>query len=212
MTAGQSRAHASLWEKFGLPLPAETDFQQAFGRVAPLILEIGFGTGHSLLAAAIAHPELNFAGVETHLPGIGSLLAGIEQAGVTNLRIFHADAVNVLDSLPAASLQGIQVFFPDPWPKRRHHKRRLIQPDFVGRLVQVLVTGGTLHLATDWEDYAIQMMQVCSGFPQLENLAGPGQYADRSEGRLLVTRFEARAFQAGRVVRELQFVKKQAPG
>jgi len=209
MTAAQKRAMAVLWPRFGLNVAEGwADFAKIFSRQAPCFLEIGFGTGHSLLAAAESHPEVNFIGVETHLPGIGSLLAGIEAAGVTNIRIYHADAVLVLaQCIQAASLSGLQIFFPDPWPKRRHHKRRLIQPDFIKTCLTKLNTQGLVHLATDWEDYAVHMMTVLSGFSELQNLAGPGQYAGRSERRPLTTRFERRGEQAGHVIRELAFVK-----
>jgi len=210
MTPAQQRAHAMYWPEFGLDVEnGLVDLQKVFGRLAPCVLEIGFGTGHSLLDAAVRCPEHDFLGVETHLPGIGTLLSGIGRDGVGNIRIFHAEVVGVLaECIPDASLAGIQVFFPDPWPKRRHHKRRLIQPAFVEQMVNKLSLAGVLHLATDWEDYAVQMMRVLSGCSRLCNLAGVGQYASRSAGRGLVTRFEARAGVAGRAVFELQFVKK----
>lgn len=211
MTDAQRRAVATLWERFGLELSeGRLDVARAFGREAPCFLEIGFGTGHSLLAAASQYPEVNFIGVETHLPGVGTLLQGIETEGVTNIRLYHADVIEVMaQCLPEACLAGIQIFFPDPWPKRRHHKRRLVQPGFVAECLLRLAEGGVLHLATDWEDYALHMMRVLSAVPQLENLAGEGQFATRSAHRPLATRFERRGEQAGHVIRELAFVKKE---
>lgn len=209
MTAGQLRAVRESGPRFGLDAAAGmVNFPQVFGRVAPCFLEIGFGTGHSLLEAAVKHPEMDFIGVETHLPGVGALFAGIESAGITNVRVMHEDVVKVLaECIPDGSLAGIQIFFPDPWPKRRHHKRRLIQPSFVAACAAKLSAGGTLHLATDWEDYAVHMMRVLSDSPLLKNMAGLNQYAGRAERRPLITRFERRASLAGHVVRELAFVK-----
>lgn len=209
-TKAQQRAVTTYWPQYGLDANKRLDhFSEVFQREAPCWLEIGFGTGHSLLAAAIQNPQKNFIGVETHLPGIGTLLAGIVEQGVTNIRIYHADAVMVFtDCLSNQMLDGIQIFFPDPWPKRRHHKRRLIQPAFVAECLAKLKPEGMLHLATDWEDYAKHMMSVLSAFPELENIAGSGQYAERSEQRPLITRFEKRGEQAGHVIRELAFRKK----
>jgi len=210
MTPAQRRAVTELRGRFGLDVSEGLmDFSRIFGRSAPCYLEIGFGTGHSLLAAALQHPEVDFIGVETHLPGIGTLLAGIEEKGVTNIRVCHSDVVLVLGQcLAPESLAGVQIFFPDPWPKRRHHKRRLVQTPFIKDCLSKLAPGGILHLATDWEEYAVQMMRVLSEFSELENMAGAHQYAARSNQRPLVTRFEKRGEQAGHVIRELAFVKK----
>ncbi|MDX1900504.1 MAG: tRNA (guanosine(46)-N7)-methyltransferase TrmB [Gammaproteobacteria bacterium] len=210
MTDAQRRAIDEGMPLFGLHLQMGLiNPVEIFSREAPCVLEIGFGMGHSLLQAAMDSPETDFIGIETHLPGVGCLLAGIMQANIKNIRVYHADAVQVLaHSIPGSSLSGIQIFFPDPWPKRRHHKRRLIQTPFVQKLTDKLHTNGVLHLATDWEDYAKHMMQVLSNIDVLENVAGDNQYAERCLHRPVVTRFEKRGKQAGYVIRDLQFSKK----
>lgn len=209
MTEAQRQAFATIWPRVGLELQAgPLDFAHVFQRVAPRILEIGFGSGHSLLAMAKLHPTQDFIGIETHQPGIGMLLAGIEAAQLTNIRLYYADAVEVLEKcIPAESLDIVQIFFPDPWPKRKHHKRRLIQTPFINLLISKLKTNGALHLATDWQHYAEHMMQVLSAFPQLTNLAGPLQYANRSTQRPVLTKFEQRGTHAGHAIWELQFKK-----
>ncbi len=207
MTPAQCRAVEEWLPQYGLVVtPDYVDFTKVFARQAPVVLEIGFGTGHSLLETAIHYPEIDFIGIETHLPGVGSLLGNMALRDVKNIRVYHADAVEVLSqAIPAKSLTGAQIFFPDPWPKRKHIKRRLIQPAFLELLVSKLKLGGWLHLATDWEDYAVQMMQVLSAHPALKNRAGEGCYAERSANRPVITRFEARGKQAGRLIRELDF-------
>ena len=210
MTDGQKQALEKNWPRFGLELAAgPIDFKKEFQREAPRILEIGFGSGHSLLAAAELYPEQDFIGIETHQPGIGILLSGVEAKQINKIRIYYADAVDVLKQcIPDESLDVVQIFFPDPWPKRRHHKRRLIQSEFIQLVVKKLKSGGTLHLATDWQDYAKQMMQVLSDEKTLENLAGAGCFADRSLQRPVVTKFELRGTRFGYEIRELQFVKR----
>lgn len=211
MTASQRKAFQKLSPLFQLNLQPESsflNFLEIFQREAPCILEIGFGSGQSLLQIAKEHPEENFIGIETHLPGIGALLVGIEKNHLTNIRFFYADAVEVLNqSIPNESLETIQIFFPDPWHKRKHHKRRLIQTELVNLLVAKLKSKGKLHLATDWEDYAKQMMKVISLNEQVINLAGHGKFSDRSSQRPVVTKFEARGEKSGRVIWELQFAK-----
>lgn len=208
-TVAQARAQDIFWPSFGLRVDdGMLDYEQVFGRNAPCFLEIGFGTGHSLLALAKMHPEQNFIGVETHKAGIGTLFLGMQREGATNIRIFDADAIDVLaKSIPNESLEGIQLFFPDPWPKRRHHARRLIQAGFVQSLVVKLKQGGTLHLATDWEDYAQHMLRVLSHETSLKNAAGSYQFSGRSPGRPIITKFESRALREGRIIRDLQFNK-----
>lgn len=208
-TAAQERAYKTLWPRFGLTIEeGVVDYAQLFGRDAPCYLEIGFGTGQSLLALAKNMPEKNFIGVETHKPGVGALLLGVEQENLSNIRLYNQDAVDVLEKcIPPASLDGAQLFFPDPWPKRRHHERRLIQPAFVRLLGDKLKPGGILYLATDWEDYAKHMMQVLSAEPALYNTAGEGQFATRSPHRPIVTKFERRAEKEQRMIRELCFKK-----
>jgi tRNA (guanine-N7-)-methyltransferase len=162
-----------------------------------------------LLALAAAHPDKDFIGIETHKPGIGALLLGIEQQELTNLRLYEGDAVDVLEQcIPTASLDSVQIFFPDPWQKRRHFARRLIQPAFVQLLITKLKPHGSLHLATDWEDYAQHMLKVLTQTQELINLAGAGQFAKRSPYRPILTKFERRALREQRPVWELQFIGK----
>ncbi|SRR5579883_332643 len=207
MTKAQRRAYEMLWPAVGLELKnGLVNFSDVFQREKPCILEIGFGSGQSLLAMAKNHAEENFIGIETHLPGIGALMLGMQSENLKNIRIFYADAVEVLNQcIPDQSLDVIQIFFPDPWQKRRHHKRRLIQETFVNLLVKKLKQNGTLHLATDWEDYAVWMMKVLSANSSLKNLAGEGQYSNRSSQRPIITKFEQRGKVSGRAIWELQF-------
>jgi len=210
ITDTQKLAIELLFPKFGIPFQNELiDFKKLFERDAPTILEIGFGSGHSLLETAIANPATNFIGIETHQPGVGSLLLGISRHQLTNLKVFYADAVEVLkNGIANKSLQAIQIFFPDPWPKRKHHKRRLIQPEFVELLVSKLIPTGEIHLATDWEHYAHHMMLVLSSNQSLQNVSGTNQYAVRSNGRPIITKFEERGRESGRVIWELQFIRR----
>ncbi|MCB1855137.1 MAG: tRNA (guanosine(46)-N7)-methyltransferase TrmB [Halieaceae bacterium] len=206
MTDAQQRAFDRNWSRWGLEHSAgELDFDRVFGRGGPRVLEIGFGMGQSLVAMAAAAPDSNFIGVEVHRPGVGKLLHSMEERGVDNIRVYCHDAVEVLrDCIPRASLDTVQIFFPDPWHKKKHHKRRLIQPDLVGQLVERLKPGGTLHLATDWEPYAAQMMAVLSATPGLANTHGDGQFAPRPEHRPL-TKFELRGERLGHGVWDLVF-------
>ena len=206
-TAAQVRARAACWPQFGLEIQnGMLDYTATFQRESPRFLEIGFGSGVSLLALAEAAPAHDFIGVETHKPGVGALFLGAQAAQLTNLRVYEADAVDVLQQvIPDASLDGVQLFFPDPWPKRRHHLRRLIQPAFAALVASKLKTGGTLHLATDWEEYARHMMNVLSQGAPWVNLAGQGQYAARSLRRPVTTKFERRALREGRAIWDLCF-------
>jgi tRNA (guanine-N7-)-methyltransferase len=210
MTDAQKQALESLLPTVGLLLQdGMIDLAKVFQRDAKCVLEIGFGSGYSLLAMAKAHPEQNFIGIETHLPGIGTLLQGVEAEQLQNVRVYYADAVEVLgQSIPDASIDVVQIFFPDPWPKRKHHKRRLIQDAFVNLIIKKLKPRGALHLATDWEHYAAHMMTVLSAIPDLTNLAGAQQFANRSLQRPIVTKFEQRGRQSGRAIWELQFVRR----
>lgn len=210
-TATQSHAHRAYWPQFGLQSKeGELDDQRIFGRNVPCYLEIGFGSGQSLLLLAKQNLDKNFIGVETHRPGIGALLHGMQMNELDNIRIYEEDVVVVFEkSIKAQSLDGINIFFPDPWPKRRHHPRRLIQIDFVQKLVDALKLQGSLHLATDWYDYALHMLRVFAQESRLQNLAGVDQFAERSIFRPLVTKFEARAIREGRQIWELQFAKKR---
>jgi tRNA (guanine-N7-)-methyltransferase len=210
LTDAQQQALTTLWPEYGLELTeGPINYPDVFKRTAPRILEIGFGSGHSLLAAAIAYPDKDFIGIETHQPGIGALLLNIKVQEINNIRLYYADAVEVLaQCISDNSLAMIQIFFPDPWRKRRHHKRRLIQPEFVAVLANKLQVGGELHLATDWQDYAKQMMKVLSSSTAFVNAAGEGKFSDRSSLRPVITKFEKRGERSGHLIWELQFVKK----
>jgi tRNA (guanine-N7-)-methyltransferase len=204
MGSGQQRALQTLGPRFVLPFqPTPPDFDAVFGRHAPRVLEIGFGMGGATAQIAAALPEVDFIGVEVHVPGVGALLKLIGDQGLGNLRIVQHDAVEVLEQMiEPASLAGVHVFFPDPWHKKRHHKRRLIQPAFVARLCTRLAPGGYLHCATDWEPYAQQMLDVLSAEPALENTA-PG-FAPKPGYRPL-TKFEHRGLKLGHGVWDLVF-------
>jgi tRNA (guanine-N7-)-methyltransferase len=207
MTASQQRAFLRHWPNYGIDLTEGTWLSSlaCFGNDHPLLLEIGFGNGENLAALAAARPECNFIGIEMHRPGVGHLLIQAAQLGLDNLRLLRQDAVEVLGrAIPPGSLDSILLFFPDPWHKTRHHKRRMVQPEFVERCADALRPGGQLHLATDWEDYAWQMMRVLSACPRLENSAGAGQYAPRPGFRPL-TRFEQRGQRLGHGVWDLLF-------
>ena len=208
MGPGQARALATLAPCWVVPFrPTPIDFAALFGRVAPVVVEIGFGMGQATAAIAAAHPGVDFVGIEVHPPGVGALLQRIDAAKLTNVRIVRHDAVEVMQSMIApATLAGVHVFFPDPWPKKRHHKRRLIQPEFVRLLASRLARDATLHCATDWEPYAEQMLAVLEAEPALVNSAGAG-YADRPATRPL-TKFEQRGIARGHGVRDLVFTKR----
>lgn len=208
MTPGQERAFAENWDRWGLEYASGTlDYDAVFGRPGPRVLEIGFGMGASLVAMAAAAPHSNFIGIEVHKPGVGRLLHSMADQGVDNIRVYCHDAVEVLrDCIADESLDTVQIFFPDPWHKKRHHKRRLIQPEFVSRLVAKLKHGGTLHLATDWENYAEQMMEVLSAADGLVNTCGEGQFAPRPDHRPL-TKFELRGERLGHGVWDLLFAR-----
>jgi tRNA (guanine-N7-)-methyltransferase len=204
MGTGQVRALRELSPHYVVPYQAQpADWVACFGRAAPLIVEIGFGMGAATAEIAAAQPDVDFIGIEVHPPGVGALLQRIEAGQLRNLRILQHDAVEVLrDMVPAASLAGIHVYFPDPWHKKRHHKRRLIQPPLVALLVSRLAPGGYLHCATDWQPYAEQMLDVLSAQPQLLNSAGG--YAPRPDWRPL-TKFEDRGLKLGHGVWDLLF-------
>ncbi|MES2937829.1 MAG: tRNA (guanosine(46)-N7)-methyltransferase TrmB [Pseudomonadota bacterium] len=205
-TVGQSKAMETLGPRFVIPYsPQPLDLAQAFGRAAPTILEIGFGMGEATAHIAGLLPERNFLCCEVHQPGIGALLRRIGEQGLANIRIVPHDAVDVLDNMLApASLAGVHIFFPDPWHKARHNKRRLVQPPFVAKLAQHLAVGGYLHCATDWEPYAQQMLEVLGAEPRLRNTAAG--YAPRPDYRPL-TKFENRGLKLGHGVWDLVFEK-----
>ena len=207
MGSGQQRALDELGPRFILPFtPAVLDLPATFGRTGPCVLEIGFGMGQATAQIAAAMPGTDFIGIEVHPPGVGALLKLIGEQQLSNLRIVRHDAVEVLDRMIApASLAGVHLFFPDPWHKLRHHKRRLIQPAFVAALVTRLAPGARLHCATDWQPYAEQMLEVLSAEPTLRNCAeSKSGYAARPEHRPL-TKFEARGLQRGHGVWDLVF-------
>lgn len=206
-TAAQARAVAELMPRWGIAFsPAPLDLERAFGRHAPKILEIGFGMGETTALLAAAHPGTDYLGVEVHGPGVGALLRRIQTLGLRNVRVIQHDAVEVVERMIAPeTLDGVHVFFPDPWPKKRHHKRRLLQPEFVRLLATRMKPGATLHAATDWEDYAVQMLEVLSAEPLLENTANG--FAARPESRPL-TKFEARGARLGHGVWDLVFRRR----
>jgi tRNA (guanine-N7-)-methyltransferase len=207
VTAAQASAVERLLPVYGIAFsPAPVDLERAFGRHAPKVLEIGFGMGETTAAIAAAHPECDYLGIEVHTPGVGALLRNIESLVLTNMRIVQHDAVEVVDRMIApGTLDGVHVFFPDPWPKKRHHKRRLLQPGFVHLLATRMKPGAYLHAATDWEDYAAQMLEVLSAEPLLENTAT--SFAPRPEGRPL-TKFETRGTRLGHGVWDLVFRRR----
>lgn len=206
MTEGQKKAHERSWPKFGLSREdGMIDPRQVFGRDAMLNLEIGFGMGRSLADMAEAAPEQDFIGVEVHLPGVGALLKEIEDRGLENVRVYNIDANDVIDlCLPDAGLDQVMVFFPDPWHKKKHHKRRLVQSEFVQRIRHKLRVGGILHLATDWENYAEHMMEVMGESEGFANTQAQGEYSPRPEYRP-VTKFETRGENLGHGVWDLLF-------
>lgn len=202
----QGRAHAQLLPLYGLAFKeGALDFAQVYGREAPTVLEIGFGMGETTAAIAAAHPDINYLAIEVHTPGVGSLLKQIEEQGLRNIRIVQHDAVEVLEKMIApASLGGAHIFFPDPWPKKRHHKRRLIQAPLIALLASRLKRGGYLHAATDWEDYAQQILAVFRAEPTLENTAS--DFAPRPASRPR-TKFENRGLRLGHGVWDILFRK-----
>jgi tRNA (guanine-N7-)-methyltransferase len=197
-----------LLPRYGVSVDCPLDWRQVFGRTAPVVLEIGFGMGETTAAIAAAQPGIDFLGVEMHLPGVGALLRRIDAAGLANLRIARADAVDVVRQIEPGSLAGVHVYFPDPWPKKRHHKRRLLQPPFVHELALRLAPGGYLHVATDWQPYAEEILGVVSAEPLLAN-ASEG-FAQRPPWRPL-TKFEQRGLARGHAVFDLLFTRND-PG
>jgi len=206
VSKAQRRAHVELLPVYGVPFsPVPLDLDRVFGRAAPRILEIGFGMGETTAAIAQEHPENDYLGIEVHTPGVGSLLKRISDLHLANLRIIQHDAVEVVQHMIAPdALDGVHLFFPDPWPKKRHHKRRLIQPAFVALLASRMKPGARVHACTDWEEYARQMLEVLSAEPALRNTA-PG-YASRPETRP-ETKFERRGLALGHRVWDLVFTR-----
>jgi tRNA (guanine-N7-)-methyltransferase len=211
MSPAQRRALDLLLPRFGVPFaPAPIDFDSEFGRRAPRVLEIGFGMGETTAAIARARPADDFLGVEVHSPGVGSLLKRVAELGLTNVRVIQHDVVEVVTAMiPPASLAGVHVFFPDPWPKKRHHKRRLLTSGFVHELAQRLVARGCLHVATDWEEYAQEILATLGAEPLLENPASG--FVPRPDYRPL-TKFETRGLKLGHGVRDVVFRRRHHVG
>ncbi|MBI3343555.1 MAG: tRNA (guanosine(46)-N7)-methyltransferase TrmB [Gammaproteobacteria bacterium] len=209
MTSAQREALDTLWGCYGVnPMNTDLDLDVLFGRCAPRAVEIGFGMGDALAAMAEAHPEQDYLGIEVHRPGVGSLLRQIEWRGLSNVRVMCADAVQVLEQqIPDNSLDAVHLFFPDPWPKRRHHKRRLVQEQFVELIAQKLKPNRVFHFATDWQEYAEQALDVMSNAPGFVNAAGAGNYSPRPDYRPL-TKFERRGQRLGHEVWDLIFSKQ----
>lgn len=210
MTEGQNRALETLWNDYGLQVcDGIIDYSQVFGNHAPVILEIGFGDGVSLLQMAQLAPDKNFIGIEVHRPGVGKLINDSNASQVNNIRVYSEDAIDVLNLCIADnSLEGVQLFFPDPWHKKRHHKRRIVQPEFAEKIRKKLKVGGYFHMATDWENYAEHMMDVLSVAPGYENQAGERCYSEKPHYRPS-TKFERRGERLGHGVWDLVFLKKE---
>jgi len=205
LTPGQQRALDELWPRYGLASDTSLVAADAFGRSAPLTLEIGFGNGASLATMATQDPDSNYVGIEVHRPGVGHLLKQIETEGLENVRIYCHDAVEILHHcIDDHSLDRVLLFFPDPWHKKRHHKRRIVQPDFIELLAGKIRHGGRLHMATDWEDYAQHMVEVMSGSTAFRNCAASGAFVPRPEYRP-VTKFEQRGQRLGHGVWDLLY-------
>jgi tRNA (guanine-N7-)-methyltransferase len=205
-TEAQSRAIDELWPSFGVDFDGSPlDLDAIFGRTAPRVVEIGFGNGENLLTLAERHPDRDFLGIEVHGAGIGRVLGAMRDRGLANIRIVRHDAVEVFErGLPGGSVDEILVFFPDPWPKARHHRRRLIQPDVARLLVTALSPEGVLRLATDWEPYAEHMIEVLDAEPGLVNIAGAAHFVPRPDDRP-VTKFERRGERLGHAIFDLEY-------
>ncbi|MCL2893005.1 tRNA (guanosine(46)-N7)-methyltransferase TrmB [Brenneria tiliae] len=206
LTNGQQQALDNYWPVMGVEYQSEPlDMAALFGRDAPLVLEIGFGMGASLVTMAQQHPEQNFLGIEVHLPGVGACLSSAQEAGIDNLRVMCHDAVEVLETMiPDDALSMVQLFFPDPWHKARHNKRRIVQTPFVELVLGKLKVGGVFHMATDWEPYAQHMLEVMSAVAAYRNLSDNNDYVARPESRPL-TKFEVRGQRLGHGVWDLMF-------
>ena len=209
ITPGQQRAFARLWPRYGIVFDAAQtiDLTAAFGNPNPVTLEIGFGNGDSLANQARHHRDRNFVGVEVHGPGVGHLLLLAEEHNLRNLRIVRHDAIELFESgLAPGSLHRVQLYFPDPWPKKKHHKRRIVQPTFLDLVFRALRPGGVLHAATDWQPYAEHMLDVLEADARFRNLAGQGQFSSRPVDRP-ETKFERRGQRLGHSVWDLVYQK-----
>jgi tRNA (guanine-N7-)-methyltransferase len=211
LTPGQQRAFERNWPRWGIDFAAQPlHLTELFGNHNPCHLEIGFGNGESLVDMAARHPQRNYIGIEVHGPGVGHLLLRLEEAGCDNVRIIQHDAAEVIAKmLPSGAFLAVYLFFPDPWHKKRHHKRRLLQPGLLDQLARILAPGGVFHAATDWQDYADHMMRVLSNdAARFENTAGAGHFSPRPEWRL-VTKFEQRGQRLGHGVWDLIFRRRR---
>jgi tRNA (guanine-N7-)-methyltransferase len=204
LTAAQQRALDELFPHYGVePGQAPLDFPTIFGRRAPVVLDIGFGDGEALAEIARNHPERDYLGIEVHRPGVGRLLRQLADEAVPNVRVAAADAVEVMrHNIPSASLAGIQLFYPDPWPKKRHHKRRIVQPAWLELAASRLADEGFLHMTTDWTDYAEHMLEVVSDSDAFDNLAGEGRFAPKP-GERPPTKFERRGRERGHAIHDI---------
>lgn len=209
LTPAQRRALEELWPRYGIEfVPRPLDLDALFGRRAPRVLEIGFGNGMHLAALAAERPQCDFLGIEVHPPGIGHLLRQLAQADLANVRILGHDAIDVIETqIPKNSIAEVHILFPDPWPKKRHHKRRLIRPSFAASLAERLAPGAVLKLATDWSSYAQHMLEVLEACPALENLAPDGRFIDAATDRP-PTRFEQRGERLGHAIWELAYRRR----
>ncbi|WP_031434315.1 tRNA (guanosine(46)-N7)-methyltransferase TrmB [Methylomarinum vadi] len=206
-TVGQQMALDNYWDKYCLDPALNHDFSQVFTRRAPLIVEIGFGNGESLAAMAENNPDFNYLGIEVHRPGVGHLMLLLEQKQLSNVKIYHHDAIEILEhKIPDHYLAGVHLFFPDPWHKRKHHKRRIVRPAFVELLNKKLQPGGYFHAATDWQDYAKDMLSILNTDNGLKNTSPTGDFCPRPDYRPL-TKFEHRGLRLGHGVWDLIFKK-----
>ena len=208
LTHGQIKALENLWPRFGIEPQEPLNAEQRFGGKGPLVLEIGFGNGESLAQMAAQHPETHFVGIDVHLPGVGHLLMRLEEQGLENVRVYETDAVEVLkQGIEDESLDRLQLFFPDPWPKKRHHKRRIVQPEFMDLVIRKLKPQGVFHAATDWEDYAHGMAEVLNSIDTLHSMAEDGgSFSPRPDYRP-ETKFERRGTRLGHGVFDLLYQK-----
>jgi tRNA (guanine-N7-)-methyltransferase len=206
LTEGQKRALDTLWPDFGIdPGDDVLDLAALFGRTAPLVMEIGFGNGEATWRMAEASPEEDFIAVEVHQPGVGQLLMNLQRNGITNTRVYCGDAVEFLKTrIPNDSLSAVRLFFPDPWPKKRHHKRRIIQQEFCRLVASRMKRGAIFHLATDWQPYAEHMLEVVKDCGRFENLSATGDYCPRPDWRP-ETKYERRGQRLGHPVHDLMF-------
>jgi tRNA (guanine-N7-)-methyltransferase len=213
MTDGQKRALEELWPVWGIEVSGGAlDLEALFGDTHPVILEIGFGNGEATWRTARDHPEQNFLGVEVHPPGVGHLLLALARESIRNVRVVCHDAVEFLEQcIPDHSLAGVRLFFPDPWPKKRHHKRRIIQPAFMQLLARKLRAGAILHMATDWQPYAEYALEVMNGSAEFENLSQDGRYCERPGWRPR-TKYERRGERLGHEVSDLLFRRRPLRG